>query len=190
MRPPQAISLPRQPPAMRTEANAFTDSVGGRRPVVDLRYTSGGSPIRPAGERPAGPAPQIRSIRVYIRGDEWTAQQIDRYGKPHSALLDPGRQGPPTKRAGQRNRPQHCLAGWARASGERRSRRSCCSAIPAPASDDAESDGASGERDPPPAGPDRELQVPPVGLFSPRPAHSLPPEDSIRGPNKEQLAIG
>jgi hypothetical protein len=28
---------------------------------------------------------KYRSVRVDIRGDEWTAQQIDKYGKPHGA---------------------------------------------------------------------------------------------------------
>jgi hypothetical protein len=28
---------------------------------------------------------KYRSVRVYVRGDEWTAEQIDKYGKPRGA---------------------------------------------------------------------------------------------------------
>ena len=54
---------------------------------------------------------KYRSIRVYIRGDEWVAEQIDKYGNPRSArfpIRDRKRRSP----SEQVNEPMAALSRW------------------------------------------------------------------------------
>ena len=54
---------------------------------------------------------KYRSIRVYVHGDEWTAQQIDKYGNPRSARL-PMRDGKGRSPSEQVKEPVAALARW------------------------------------------------------------------------------
>jgi hypothetical protein len=54
---------------------------------------------------------KYRSVRVYIRGDEWMAEQIDKYGKPRSARF-PLRDGKGRSPSGQVKEPVAALSRW------------------------------------------------------------------------------
>lgn len=54
---------------------------------------------------------KYRSVRVYIRGDEWMAQQIDKYGKPHGARF-PIRDGKGRSPSEQVKEPVAALTRW------------------------------------------------------------------------------
>lgn len=56
---------------------------------------------------------KYRSVRVYVQGDIWTAQQIDRYGKPHGTLF-PIRDGKGRSPSRQLNEPVAALSRWLR----------------------------------------------------------------------------
>ena len=54
---------------------------------------------------------KYRSIRVYVRGDEWTAQQIDKFGNPRSARV-PMRDGKGRSPSEQVKEPVAALSRW------------------------------------------------------------------------------
>ena len=54
---------------------------------------------------------KYRSVRVYIRGDEWMAQQVDKYGKPHGARF-PIRDGKGRSPSEQVKEPVAALSRW------------------------------------------------------------------------------
>ena len=54
---------------------------------------------------------KFRSIRVYVRGDEWTSQQIDKYGNPRSPRL-PMLDGKGRSPSEQVNEPVAALSRW------------------------------------------------------------------------------
>lgn len=54
---------------------------------------------------------KYRSVRVYIRGDEWTAEQIDKYGKSRSARF-PIRDGKGRSPSEQVKEPVAALSRW------------------------------------------------------------------------------
>jgi hypothetical protein len=54
---------------------------------------------------------KYRSIRVYVRGDEWTAEQIDKYGKPRGARF-PVRDGKGRSPSLQVKEPVAALSRW------------------------------------------------------------------------------
>ena len=56
---------------------------------------------------------KYRSVRVYIRGDEWMAEQIDKYGKSRSAHF-PIRDGKGRSPSEQVKEPVAALSRWLR----------------------------------------------------------------------------
>ena len=54
---------------------------------------------------------KFRSIRVYVRGDQWTSQQIDKYGNPRSQRL-PMRDGKGRSPSEQVKEPVAALSRW------------------------------------------------------------------------------
>jgi hypothetical protein len=54
---------------------------------------------------------KYRSVRVYVRGDEWTAEQIDKYGKPRGARF-PIRDGKGRSPSEQVKEPVAALSRW------------------------------------------------------------------------------
>jgi hypothetical protein len=54
---------------------------------------------------------KYRSIRVYVRGDAWTAEQIDKYGKPRGGR-SPIRDGKGRSPSMQVNEPVAALSNW------------------------------------------------------------------------------
>lgn len=54
---------------------------------------------------------KYRSVRVYVRGDEWTAEQIDKYGKPRGARF-PIRDGKGRSPSEQVKDPVAALSRW------------------------------------------------------------------------------
>jgi hypothetical protein len=54
---------------------------------------------------------KYRSIRVYVRGDEWTAQQVDKFGNPRSARV-PMRDGKGRSPSEQVKEPAAALSRW------------------------------------------------------------------------------
>lgn len=54
---------------------------------------------------------KYRSVRAYIRGDEWTAEQIDKYGRTHSARF-PIRDGNGRSPSEQVKEPAAALSRW------------------------------------------------------------------------------
>jgi hypothetical protein len=54
---------------------------------------------------------KYRNIRVYVRGDDWTAQQIDKFGNPRSARL-PMRDGKGRSPSEQVKGPVAALSRW------------------------------------------------------------------------------
>ena len=54
---------------------------------------------------------KYRSVRVYVRGDEWTAQQVDKHGNPRSARL-PMRDGKGRSPSEQVKEPAAALSRW------------------------------------------------------------------------------
>jgi len=54
---------------------------------------------------------KYRSVRVYIRGDKWTAEQIDRYGKSRG-VRSPLRDGKGRSPSEQVNEPAAVLSSW------------------------------------------------------------------------------
>ena len=54
---------------------------------------------------------KYRSIRVYVRGDQWTAEQVDKYGEPRGAR-SPMRDGKGRSPSQQVNEPAAALSSW------------------------------------------------------------------------------
>jgi hypothetical protein len=54
---------------------------------------------------------KYRSVQVYVRGDDWTAQQIDRYGNPHGGRF-PLRDGKGRSPSTQVMEPTAALSRW------------------------------------------------------------------------------
>jgi hypothetical protein len=54
---------------------------------------------------------KYRSVRVHIRGDEWIAQQVDKYGKPHGSRF-PIRDGKGRSPSEQVKEPMAALSRW------------------------------------------------------------------------------
>lgn len=54
---------------------------------------------------------KYRSVRIYVRGDEWTAEQIDKYGKPRGGR-SPMRDGKGRSPSQQVNEPVAALSRW------------------------------------------------------------------------------
>ncbi|HEX9042621.1 MAG TPA: nuclease-related domain-containing protein [Trebonia sp.] len=54
---------------------------------------------------------KYRSVRVYVRGDEWTAEQIDKYGKPRGGR-SPMRDGKGRSPSQQVSEPAAALSRW------------------------------------------------------------------------------
>jgi Nuclease-related domain len=54
---------------------------------------------------------KYRSIRVYVRGDAWTAEQVDRYGRPQAGR-SPMRDGKGRSPSQQVNEPVAALSRW------------------------------------------------------------------------------